>query len=388
MKQVKDALYNYIRLNDCENSVVNSPYFQRLRYVKQLAMAYLVYPGANHTRFEHSLGVLFLANRYFELLGSERDEEVVLAALLHDIGHGPFSHESEPLLMAHNLSHERLSVEIVSKTEIADILSDAGCSPRRVCNYINGMGKGTLITGALGIDRIDYLMRDSYYAGTVHGKIDYERLLSTISVKDGRLVIDSKGIEAAEALVVSRFLMFSTVYQHKTVSIASAMLRKAIDLAYEDGAFTIDEFSRMADYECIMRMRQSEKARSIIDAILNRRLYKPAILLRGYEISDKMRRLLDRPNFISKIEDEICSHCNISKEDVIVHYTHGSYKPVHVRISGRGESELSKVSDVVSSIRKASEGKRILFIAVPQKMRNEVSVACNKILGQYLKTKK
>ncbi len=384
MKLFKDALYNYVRLNDCEREVADSRVFQRLRYIKQLAMAYLVYPGANHTRFEHSLGVLFLAKRYFELRGEEPDDELVLAALLHDVGHGPFSHESEHLFKRGGIiSHEDLSVKKVGSGEIADIIERHGFSPRKVCGYIKGRGKGVLITGALGIDRMDYLMRDSYYAGTLHGKIDYERLMNNIEIRGGRLMLDAKGIEEAESLVLSRFMMFATLYQHKTVDIARAMVRKAMEHAYDDGVFTLDEFSNMTDYECMMRAGESKSAAPIIERVLGRGLYKTAVFMRGYEIPEKFREAIANESFIRKFERELCAECGLTQDEVVTHYTTGNYKAIDVHISGDKMRELAEVSDVVASIKEAYERKRVFFVAVPEEKRVKVGKVAVNIIKSY-----
>jgi HD superfamily phosphohydrolase len=346
-------------------------------------MAYLVYPGANHTRFEHSLGVSFLAKRYFELRDEKPDEELVLAALLHDIGHGPFSHESEHLFESKGISHEGLSVAKVTKGEIAEVISRHGLSPKKVGSYLTGAGKGIMIAGALGIDRIDYLMRDSYYAGTVHGKIDYERLLDTVELQGNHLVLGTKGIEVAESLALARFMMFTTVYQHKTVGIAAAMLRKAIENGYKDRVFTLDEFTEMVDYECLMRLKESRRAAPIVERLLNRNLYKPAVFMRGYEIPDKLKSQIEVHSFLEKFEKEICSSCGISHDEIISHYTFGNYKPIHVRVEGAKERELSEISDVVSSIRDASDKKRLFFVAVPENKRAKVRKAALSLINSH-----
>ncbi len=380
MKFVRDALYEYIPLSDVSKQVIDTPVFQRLRYIRQLAAAYLIYPGANHTRFEHSLGCMHLARKFFQFRNKECDEELVLAALLHDIGHGPFSHESELIFSKKGLSHEDISGKLITDSEISDCINDNGLSVERVREYAMGSGKGALIAGSLGIDRIDYLMRDSYYTGAMHGRIDYERILRTIDTDDGRLLLDEKGIEAAESLVLSRFMMFAILYQHKTVIIASAMLRKALEFAYDDGAFSVDELINMNDCECVQALRDCKSSAPLIDMIMKRKLHKPILFLRKYELPLELSEKLD-DNFAASLENRICDECGLSRSEVVVHCTHSSYKPIDVRVSGRrGNADLSGISDLVSSINRASESKRVLLAAVSPESKARVQSKINAII--------
>ncbi|MEM0438004.1 MAG: HD domain-containing protein [Candidatus Micrarchaeia archaeon] len=384
MKLVKDALYNFVKLSDLEIQLMDTPQMQRLRYIKQIALGYLVYPGANHTRFEHSLGTLFLAKRFHEINELPLDHEIACAALLHDVGHGPFSHESEYIFEKEGLSHEHFSEEKIRTSHVADILERAGISPRAVADCVAGRGKGKLLTGTLGIDRIDYLMRDSYYSGVMYGRLDYERLLTSMSIgNNGDLLISEKGIEAAESLVVSRFMMFSALYQHKAVGISSAMLRKAMDLAYSDGLFSARELAEMTDIECLQSLAQHPQAGLLAARLVTRKLYKAALVLRGYEIPERLKNVIDE-KFLSGLEDEICASCGLASEEIVSYYTYSSYKPIAVSVKGKSEvRELSEISEVVKSICDASEKKRMLFIAVPEEKRESVSKKAHSIIDSY-----
>ncbi|MCX8206096.1 MAG: HD domain-containing protein [Candidatus Micrarchaeota archaeon] len=384
MKLVKDALYNFVKLSDLDIQLMDTPQMQRLRYIKQIALGYLVYPGANHTRFEHSLGTLFLAKRFYEINEQPLDIEIACAALLHDVGHGPFSHESEHIFAKEGLSHEYFSEKKIKDGQIAEILERAGVSPSAVAACVAGKGKGKLLTGTLGIDRIDYLMRDSYYSGVMYGKLDYERLLTSMSVSgSGELLISEKGIEAAESLVVSRFMMFSALYQHKAVGISSGMLRKAMDLAYSDGVLSAQELAEMTDIECLQSLGRHPQAGYLAGRLVARKLYKAALVLRGYEIPEQLKNAIDE-KFLSRLEDELCASCGLAPEEIVSYYTYSSYKPITVSVKGKSEiRDLSEISEVVKSICDASEKKRMLFVAVPEEKRDMVAKKAQSIINSY-----
>lgn len=205
----RDPIHGFIAVNELERRLIDTRPFQRLRHIRQLGTTFLVYPGANHTRFEHSLGTMFVADQMYQLL-TERfgakmreafnwsDEDISyyrqilrLAALLHDLGHPPFSHASEESLMPENRNHEDYTRLIIEKTEIHDQLSQSLCekSIRAIQQIATGKGPsasktltflGGLLTGELGADRIDYLIRDSHHTGVSYGRFDYHRLLHTL----------------------------------------------------------------------------------------------------------------------------------------------------------------------------------------------------------------
>jgi len=384
MKLVKDAIYNYIRLDDAQLRIMDSSQMQRLRHIKQIAMGYLVYPGANHTRFEHSLGTMHLAKKYFSIKGIEEDPELVLAALLHDVGHSAFSHDGEHIFAREGLSHEHFSKERIISGDVASLIERAGHSPRRIAGYAAGEGAGVLITGEVGVDRMDYLARDSYYAGTVHGKVDYEYLFGNVEIEGDRLALGEKGVEAAESLVVSRFLMFSTVYQHKTVAIASGMLRAAMDIAYDEGLFNAGELSTMTDYECMRAAAQSAKANGIMERLLNRRLYKAAVSRHRLSLPEGFAESIESGQKLEQIAEEVCGKCGLERHELVLHYSKSSYKPISMRVgSGAGVRDLSELSPLVMSVREASERKRRFLVAVPQEKKKEVAAAAESIISSY-----
>ena len=205
-KFIRDSVYGDINLNEFEVKVMDMPQFQRIRRIKQLGLISLIYPGANHSRFEHCVGTMNLASKLATKLNLSKDEiELVrMSGLLHDIGHGPFSHVSEGVL---SFPHEELTKYVIEQTSMHDLL-DERFNTKDIVDIINGKGElGPIISGELDVDRMDYLLRDSHNTGVAYGVIDYERIISNLTLEDG-LVLDIKGVQAAEGALVSRYFMY------------------------------------------------------------------------------------------------------------------------------------------------------------------------------------
>jgi uncharacterized protein len=277
--EIRDPIHGNIAVGSIEQRIIDTPEMQRLKYIKQLDLSYLVFPGANNTRFEHSLGTMQVSKDLFsESLG--RDEaEFSYVGLLHDIGHGPFSHLSEPYIeRALGKNHEQLGEERVRKSEIADIISDSGMSLNKVLAYFRGSEKINVVGGALGADRIDYLMRDSHYTGVAYGVIDYERLKTRLVLHKGRVAVLESGVSGAESMLIARYFMHSNVYTHHAKMIASGMLREAIGITLQKKAIDAKAMWDMTDEGLMMAIGDSgaKEAQDLVTRITERRLYKRA----------------------------------------------------------------------------------------------------------------
>jgi uncharacterized protein len=262
--EFRDAIHVFIRVHSDERKVIDSRQFQRLRDIHQLAMSYLVYPGATHRRFEHSLGVMDLAGRVFDVVTQRRNlsglandivpddahkleywrRVVRMAALCHDIGHLPFSHASEELLPT-GASHENLTWDIVTSDEMKRIWDDMKIQPKDIAKLAVGPRKSAkidnsvtfdawegllseiIVGDAFGVDRMDYLLRDSYHTGVAYGRFDHNRLIDSLRIlppapsgdnsngsKEPVLGVDVGGLQSAEALLMARYFMYSQVYMH------------------------------------------------------------------------------------------------------------------------------------------------------------------------------
>lgn len=238
-KIINDPVYGFISIpSELVYDVISHPYFQRLRYIKQLGMTHLVYPGALHTRFHHALGAMHLMSLAINLLRSKgntitdgEEEAAMLAILLHDIGHGPFSHALEHSLVT-GIRHEDISAKLMQElnqhfdgrlTHAIEIFS--GTYPKKFLHQ--------LISGQLDLDRMDYLNRDSFFTGVSEGVISFDRIIKMFNVFDDDLVIEEKGIYSVEKFLIARRLMYWQVYLHKTVVSAEMLLVRILERAKE-----------------------------------------------------------------------------------------------------------------------------------------------------------
>lgn len=241
-KIINDPVYGFITIDDdLINQIISHPYYQRLRRIHQMALAHLVYPGAVHTRLLHSLGAYHLmCNALHELKGKaiditkEEEQAAKIAILLHDIGHGPYSHALENVLIK-DISHEEISLMIIKKLNI----EFEGKLSMAIDIFTNDYSKKflhQLMSGQLDVDRMDYLIRDSFFTGVSEGVIGYDRIIKMLTVHNNELMIEEKGIHSIEKFLVSRRFMYWQVYLHKTVLVAEKMLVKIIERAKFIGA--------------------------------------------------------------------------------------------------------------------------------------------------------
>ena len=293
--EITDPIHDFIRLNKTERQIIDTPVFQRLRRIKQLSGAHLIYPGAQHTRFEHSLGVMHIASMAGTSLQSKgitRNDDIInlrLAALLHDIGHGPFSHLFEEVLQRKKKkSHEQIGKQIILKTEIGDILSKNGFNKKLIHDLAMGEGKlqfmNEIVSGALSADMMDYLLRDGYFTGAEHAKIDHNRITYSLDVYKNKLALDHSSLVNFETMMISRFQMFKAVYFHKTVRAGEVMLLEAMTLADDElglTSLTLNDYVKQTD-ESIMALLLSlpettselRASKKIANDYQNRRLFK------------------------------------------------------------------------------------------------------------------
>lgn len=307
--EIRDPIHNFIRIESGERKILDSRPFQRLRHIHQLAMTYLVYPGATHRRFEHSLGVMELAGRVFDVvtkegnLHSEVAREVVprtelaywrrvvrMAALCHDIGHLPFSHAAEKELLPDGWDHERLTDELIMSSEMEPLWEAINISPKQVAKLALGPKKfgpkkhrqttfspweailSEIIVGdAFGVDRMDYLLRDSYHAGVAYGKFDHYRLIDTLRIlpheqsNEAMLGIESGGLHSAEALLLARYFMYTQLYFHPVRRIYDFHLLEFLKAWLPDGRFSTD------------LTRHLEMTDNEVNAAMMRAAYDPAL---------------------------------------------------------------------------------------------------------------
>lgn len=241
-KYFRDPIHGFIEVSGCALNIVNCPYFQRLRRIKQVAFTGYAYHGAEHSRFGHSLGTYHLAKQLSDrLLPDEKDvgEEFCLAALLHDVGHHPFSHAFESVLVSNQDSgnvdykHENYTKAIIENTVVGEHIDNAGLDKINVINLIDGQYLekadlsylNNLISSELDVDRLDYLPRDAFYCGVPYGKLDLDRIILSLEPENGEIIVGQKGIQSIEMYVLARFFMYTQVYLHHTTRAFDIMLK-------------------------------------------------------------------------------------------------------------------------------------------------------------------
>ncbi len=340
-KTIFDPIHGSIALEGPSLDLVQHPAFQRLWGIRQTGLAHLVFPGANHTRLEHSLGVYGVARQMAETLAldRERSETLACAGLLHDLGHGPFSHTLEPSLReARGFGHERRSRDWIlgagpdprpagdHRSPIPRILERHGLDPREVAELVDpSVGRrpsalGPLLHGAIDADRIDYLQRDAHYTGVAHGMIDGDRLRETVRLRAGRIVFAEKGRNAVEGFLVGRALMYSAVYYHKTVRAAEVMAQSAVERLPEFPS-GIEELFGLRDGELLSELRtRGRRPKDLAERLLDRRLFKRAWGIRALRPSERRRwtGVARSPARRRALEDRLADALGLPRGDVLL----------------------------------------------------------------------
>lgn len=365
-KIFNDPVYGFILIPDnLHFEIIEHPFFQRLRRIKQLGLTHLVYPGALHTRFHHSLGAMHIMNQAVAILRSkghlisnEEAQAASLAILLHDIGHGPYSHTLEKSIVK-NMTHEQMSLRIMKqlncqfegKLDMAIRIFEGSYPHKFLCK---------LVSSQLDMDRIDYLKRDSFFTGVSEGTINADRLITMLDIADDDLVIEAKGIYSVEKFLVARRLMYWQVYLHKTVLSAEYMLMNALRRAkqlsmngtdlpatpalsyflknnpssqdFENDILPLEMFVQLDDFDVFTALKlwqnHTDKVLSFLSkSIVNRNLFK-------VEISD-------RPfpaGYIIEIKDKICNKFSLNQHECELLFieevtTNHAYHPLHSQIN-------------------------------------------------------
>ncbi len=365
-------MHGNLQLEEFEVRLADTPEIQRLRRIKQLGFTYLVYPGANHSRFEHSIGTLYLAARLADHLKLNEDTQALIrsCAILHDAGHGPFSHVSEGGL---DSSHEELTSKLIKKSQLGDILSEK-FSIKEILRVISGEGPlGQIISGELDVDRMDYLLRDSYYTGVAYGVIDVERLIYNMKLDEG-LVLQSKGVQAAESMLLARYFMYPSVYQHHTTRIANSMFRRCLKKILENKIIKSSEIYRYDDIDIIAAARsQNGYIQDIIQRLDTRQLYKRVYSLKLDEIPNPEAVFQMDVDIVKKIEEEIAAEIGAENECVLVDIPeYPSFHEMSTPVALNGDIvKLGEVSHLVRALKDARFNHADLCIYLPEEYADQ-----------------
>lgn len=380
-------------------SILESPEVQRMSNVRQLGLNYLVFPGANHTRLEHSLGVSHIAG----VLGNNLNLDIYeinllkISGLLHDIGHPPFSHALEDYIYERTgLRHEDIGAKIIfgdfdiigeypgKRRFIGEILEEYSIDSKDIVNIIRFNKKnmgfnehnylGEIISGDLDADQLDYLLRDSHYTGVAYGIIDIQRIYNTIGLYENEIVFDIKGKEALEGVMVARALMYSSVYFHKTARIAELMICKALNYIKMDPFKLVS----MNDSELLsMLINSNGFAREIGLRIKYRNLFKRAYYLE--ELPEDLKKIDPK-----RIEREIAEESGIPQEYVIVDFPVNEtsrFSGLDLNLTKNGKIvKLSEESRIVKAIRSRRPYDYEIMVVTEKDFVEKVKKASKRIL--------
>jgi HD superfamily phosphohydrolase len=334
---LRDPVWNNIRVDELTLTLVDTEVFQRLRYVRQLGWTYLVYPGATHSRFEHALGTHHLSRRTLALLCEaedstsigEVDQAIVRsAALLHDVGHYPFSHALEEIGALH---HEDVARPLITEGSVASILSAqlGKDAPLKVLDLIRGRSDSPLqglISGSLDLDKIEYLKRDAFMCGVPYGEIDVDRLTNSLVLVDdpetGRrsLGVQEKALSALESLLFAKYQMYRNVYWHHAVRSATAMYKRLVEDAVRTDVVDVQSLARHTD-EGLMHRLESDRPTPLLAALKERRLYKRAAEWPAAELDDNMVEWIatDRKR-VAQVENSLAQEFGLAPGELLLDY--------------------------------------------------------------------
>jgi hypothetical protein len=416
--EIKDPVHGYVYITEKEKTVIDSYPVQRLRRLRQLAGSEYVYPGANHTRFEHSVGVMYLAGKVLEnpnisrRMSGEETEMVRIAALLHDVGHGPFSHVFEHLLIKElGKTHEDITSWVIEKSELADILKRACFEPKEVGRLAVGrLHKpkkaflDQIISSAVDVDKQDFIVRDTHHTGAEYGFIDIFRIIHALDVLGENLAVDLGALSALESFIIARIESFKSIYFHRVGRAAQIMLAMAMEEANEELGLTDfktpEEYLAMDDYTVWTALKKCKKSSKIIGNLERRKMLKCAYEKTFYEKDAMISNIFSRDFHREQLQREIAKEAKVNTEAIIIDVPTVPSVPYHHSVlmesmeipvfqkltTGR------KVPQVLSEFSKVFETLKgfinILRVYTDEENRVKVGNAASKVLGRIPSTAK
>jgi HD superfamily phosphohydrolase len=409
--EIKDPVHGYVSVTEAEKQLIDSYPVQRLRRLRQLAGSEFVYTGANHTRFEHSIGVMHLAGKLTEnpnlsqLLSEEEIQTIRMAALLHDVGHGPFSHVFEHLLVKFlNKTHEDITQWIIQKSELHDVISELGYSPERVGKLAVGelrrLGKAfmdQIIQSAVDVDKLDFVVRDTYHTGAEYGYVDIFRLIHMLDVLGENLAVDVGALSALESFVLARLESFRSIYFHRVGRAAQIMLATAMEEAKDEvGLIDFDspeDYLALDDYTVWTMLKQCPSSRETMEALERRRLLKCAYD-RAFHVREKMvPSIFSVDEIRNQMRNKIASEAGVEPQAVVIDvptvpsvpYHHSDLlEPMEIPVfqkTRKGEKIPLRLSDISSMFDVLKGFINILRVYTEEKHLDSVSYAATKIIG-------
>lgn len=411
--EIKDPIYGYVHITEAERRIIDSYPLQRLRRIRQLAGAEYVYPGANHTRFEHSIGVMHLADmltsnpQLSEILSEDDAQMVRIAALLHDVGHGPFSHIFEHLLVKFmKKTHEDMTIWVVENSELRDIISDLGYNPEIVSKLavgsLNKPGMAFLdqiIRSAIDVDKLDFVVRDTYHTGAKYGYVDVFRIIETMDVVDENLVVDTSSLSALESFMLARIESFKSIYFHRVGRAVQIMLALALEKAKDELNLTsfnsVEEYLALDDYNMWTMLKRCEASREIIERLEKRRLIKCAYETPPFYIRDKVvSSIFNVEGIRIEIRNRIAEEAHVEPELIIIDvptlpsvpYRHSVLmEPMEIPILHKmrdGRKVLRRLSEVSRIFQVLRGFMNILRVYTEEEHLEKIQAAAEKLFGE------
>ena len=398
LKIINDPVYGFINIpSELHFDLIQHPYFQRMRRLKQLGLSYYVYPGAVHTRFDHVLGAMHLMNialreleRKGQIITKDEKDAVLIAILLHDIGHGPLSHSLEGSFI-NKANHEDLSLLFMEHLN-KEFEGKLSLGIEIFKNKYNKKFLHDLVSSQLDMDRLDYLKRDSFFTGVTEGGIGSDRIIKMLKVVNDELAVEEKGIYSVEQFIVARRIMYWQVYLHKTVIASEVMMKKAIErariehkkngiyatpaLAYffdntdnKPDDYTLEMFAKLDDSDIIVSMKEwmnySDKALSIISkSLINRNLFKVEISREKFD-PEKIKSLQEKAADKYKLNDEDTKYLVFSEKIGNKAYNTDNDVRINILLKSGKLFDIAKASDL-DNIRALSKTVEKYFLCYPK----------------------
>lgn len=408
---IKDPILGYINISYDEKKIIDTEPVQRLRRVRQLAGSEYVYPAGVHTRFEHSLGTMHLAEQLINSLAQKAEIEpeeksmVKIASLLHDTGHGPFSHIFEALLIRHlEKTHEDFTTWIIKNSELSEVINNLGLDADKIARLAVGkLGEkerwflDQIIVSAVDVDKFDYCRRDSYHTGGDFDSIDIFRLIYTMDILNENLAVNLNSISTLETFLIARLELFKTIYFHKASRAAQIMLETAMEKANEELGFmsfdSAEDYIKLDDYTMWSMLDQCKASSEIINSLKKRKLLKVAYERISFAKDEAFSTIMTKDKVRQQIEEEVAEKAGIEKEKVYIDvptlpsvpYHHSiSLEPMEIPIFQvtRKREKIPRNLSEVSNIVEVMKGfLNIIRVYTDKDNRAAVAKATEKVLG-------
>ena len=410
--EIKDPVHGYVYITEAEKEIIDSYPVQRLHRLRQLAGAEFVYPGANHTRFEHSVGVMYLAGLLSENpnlsqhLSEDEVQTIRIAALLHDVGHGPFSHIFEHILTKFlKKTHEDMTTWVIQESELNDIINGLGYNPEVIGKLAVGAlhkpGKAfidQIIRSSVDVDKLDFVVRDTHHTGAEYGYVDIFRLIHMLDILDENLAVDLGALSALESFMLARIESFKSIYFHRVGRAAQIMIAMAMEEAKDELGLvdfkSPEEYLALNDYTVWTMLKKCEKSRGIMENLERRKLLKCAYD-RTFHVRDKtISSIFSVEDIRNQMRDKIASEAGVETRSVVIDvptlpsvpYRHSVLlEPMEVPVfqkTREGKKVPQRLSDISGVFEVLKGFVNILRVYTEEQHLKKVGLAAAKLLGE------